>query len=301
MATACRIVAGVHVVEQHRVGEAHRRAPHAADRAYRPRSRSSPGGRRPPWRRSSTARMPPATAMWLSLIRIASSSPKPMVECAAAAHRVFLQRAQARRRSCAMQQTRARVCAMRRTNSAAADAMPERWPTKLSAVRSAASSARASPPIVMIVVLAATAARRRRTLPVISAVRIEPAEDRGRDRQPGDHAGLARRHHGTAARALRNGRNRGEVAGPAEIFGKRAHDGLASIASGERNASGQRRGTWIFARYLLGGPALHSPLVGEGWGRGVARSRAPHRHIARPPPPTPPHKGEGERKRQLFK
>src|SRR5262245_42094178 len=39
-----------------------------------------------------------------------------------------------------------------------------------------------------------------------------------------------------------------------------------------------------------------SPLVGEGWGGGWCRERndgATYEGIALPPPPTPPHKGEG--------
>src|SRR5258707_1289237 len=66
-----------------------------------------------------------------------------------------------------VQHTRALVWAMRRTNSEAAVAMPERWPTKLSATRSAPSRACASPVMVMSAVFAATVAPSR-TCPLIS-------------------------------------------------------------------------------------------------------------------------------------
>ena len=52
----------------------------------------------------------------------------------------------------------------------------------------------------------------------------EPPE-RGRDqRQAGDRAGLARDHDGARRRAGGNGRDRGHVAGAAEVFGERALD-----------------------------------------------------------------------------
>ena len=53
-------------------------------------------------------------------------------------------------------------------------------------------------------------------------IRSKPAEAGGRKRQPGDGAGLPRHHHGPARRAGRNGRNRGDVAGAAEVLGERS-------------------------------------------------------------------------------
>jgi hypothetical protein len=60
-----------------------------------------------------------------------------------------------------VQQTRALVCAICRTNAAVAVAMPDRWPRKFNAVRSAASTARASPATVSSAVFAVTVAPSR--------------------------------------------------------------------------------------------------------------------------------------------
>ena len=100
--------------------------------------------------------------------------------------------------------------------------MPERWPRKLSAMRSAASTARASPSIVSSAVLAATASPSR-WCAVIADRGIELAQRRLDQRQSGDRAGLARHDDGARARAFRHRRGRGDVAGAAEILGERAH------------------------------------------------------------------------------
>ena len=63
------------VVEQDDIG-ARAPGPRRAARASRPPPRSSPSGRRKRAPRRSPGRCPPAIATWLSLIRIASSSPK---------------------------------------------------------------------------------------------------------------------------------------------------------------------------------------------------------------------------------
>ena len=52
----------------------------------------------------------------------------------------------------------------------------------------------------------------------------EPAERRRDQRQARDRAGLARDHDGAGRRAGGNGRDRGHVAGAAEILGERALD-----------------------------------------------------------------------------
>ena len=52
--------------------------------------------------------------------------------------------------------------------------------------------------------------------------RREPAKRRRDQRQAGDHAGLARDDDGAAAGVLRYGRDRGDVAGAAEVFLERA-------------------------------------------------------------------------------
>ena len=60
---------------------------------------------------------------------------------------------------------------------------------------------------------------------------------RSRERQAGDHAGLARHHDGAGRRVLRDRRDRGDVAGAAEILVERART-ASSITSGDRKASG---------------------------------------------------------------
>ena len=91
--------------------------------------------------------MPPATAMWLSLIRIASSRPKRWLKPPPQRTAYFSKRAQAGRRLARAADARAWCARSACTNAAVAVAMPERWPRKLSAARSADSSARASPSI----------------------------------------------------------------------------------------------------------------------------------------------------------
>ena len=51
-------------------------------------------------------------------------------------------------------------------------------------------------------------------------------ECRDRERQARDHAGLARDHDRAGRRVFRDRRNRGDVAGAAEILVERAVDGL---------------------------------------------------------------------------
>ena len=53
-------------------------------------------------------------------------------------------------------------------------------------------------------------------------LRRQPAERRLDQRQAGDHAGLARDHDGAAARILRHRRGRGDIAGAAQILFERA-------------------------------------------------------------------------------
>jgi hypothetical protein len=58
-------------------------------------------------------------------------------------------------------------------------------------------------------------------------LRIELGECRLDQRQPGHRSGLARHGHGARARSFRHRRNRGDIAGAAEILGQRArHRGI---------------------------------------------------------------------------
>src|SRR5712671_4877884 len=188
--------------------------------------------------RSRTARTPPATAMWLSLIRIASSSPKRWLKpppqrtayfCRARSPGVVLR----------VQHTRALVWAMRRTNSEAAVAMPERWPTKLSATRSAPSKARASPVMVMSAVFAATVAPSR-TCPLISTAGSSlrnAAAAIGRPAITPDFRATM-----TAVPRVPSGIVAIDVTSPARPrSSSSARSTASSIASGDRKASGQSR------------------------------------------------------------
>src|SRR3977135_1239970 len=177
-----------------------------------------------------------------------------------------------------VQQTRALVWAMRRTNSAAAVAMPERWPTKLSATRSAPSKARASPARVSRAVLGATVAPSR-TCPLIStpgsslrnaaaaigrpaitpALRAtmtaapapaaggrparahELADPARRHRPARDHTRLARHHDGRAARAVGDRRDRRHVAGAAEVLFERARDRLVDRGRRQESVRAEQR------------------------------------------------------------
>ena len=69
----------------------------------------------------------------------------PVVGAAAAAHRVLLQRAQARQSSCGCPGRSRRCRRPRRPSGRSAVATPERWQSRFSAVRSADSSARVGP------------------------------------------------------------------------------------------------------------------------------------------------------------
>ena len=127
--------------------------------------------------------------------------PEAMVEPAAAAHRVFLQRAQAGRGLARAADARVACRAMRRTNSCVAVATPDRWPRKLSAARSAASTARAGP---------VDCHQRGLGRDLVAVARVRGDLDLGRElaecgggqRQPGDHAGLARDHDGARRACL---------------------------------------------------------------------------------------------------
>src|SRR5581483_1618659 len=87
-----------------------------------------------------------------------------------------------------VQMTRALVWAMRLTNSEVAVAMPDRWPMKLSAVRSALRMARALPSIVISLALAAMVSPSRELAAILIAgdSRRNEASTSGRpERTPG--------------------------------------------------------------------------------------------------------------------
>ena len=98
--------------------------------------------------------------------------------------------------------------------------MPDRCWRKLSATRSADSTARASPLMCISTVLAATLSPSR-ACGLISMSGESLRKQAATSGRPGNGAGLARHQHGAARRAGRDGGDRGDVAGAAEILGER--------------------------------------------------------------------------------
>ena len=116
------------------------------------------------------------------------------------------------------------------TKRAVSVATPERWPRKLSAVRSAASSARAGP--VASSTSAGTSSRHCPSTTRLSTSstphwRIASATAARPKTTPGCFCTIRAR----AAGVLGNGRLRGHVAG-ADVLGERAGDGLAQCLAG---------------------------------------------------------------------
>src|SRR5215831_15399190 len=190
--------------------------------------------------RLSTASMPPATAMWLSLISMASSRPKRWLKPPPQRTAYF---SRARRPGVVLrvQQMRVRVPATRRTNSCVAVATPERWPSRLSATRSAERTARAGPATVTIAVFAATASGRPEITPAARATTIARASV---------SSGIV------AVAVMSPARPRSSAS---------ARVTAASISSGDRKASGQRRErVMIVLRFMLVQLISFSDLAREG-------------------------------------
>src|SRR5262245_12975282 len=188
--------------------------------------------------RSSTARMPPATAMWLSLISMASSSPKRWLK-PPPQRTAYFSSARSPGVVLRVQQMRVRAPSTRRTNSCVAVATPERWPSRLSATRSAASTARAGPSIVISVVFSATRAPSRACgeIVVSGASLAKAAAASGRP-----EITPASRAITTARACALSGMVAIEVTSPARPRSSvSARVTTASISSGDRKASGQSR------------------------------------------------------------
>src|SRR6266700_1127053 len=164
-----------------------------------------------------TARIPPATAMWLSLISMASSRPKRWLK-PPPQRTAYFSSARSPGVVLRVQQMRVRVPAMRRTNSWVAVATPERWPRKLSATRSAASTVRAGPATVISAVLAATSAPSR----ALAAISVAGESFRNTASTSGSPAITPASRATTKARA-----------GVPEILGQRAGDDLVDLQRGE--------------------------------------------------------------------
>ena len=117
-----------------------------------------------------------------------------MVGAAARAHRVFLERAQDRRRLARADDARLRMRATAATSRAVALAMPLSRLTKLSATRSADSMPRAGPSIVATIVAgrdARAVGHDPTVTPIAGSMRRKAS---AASVEAGDDAGLARRH-----------------------------------------------------------------------------------------------------------
>ncbi len=79
----------------------------------------------------------------------------------------------------------------------------------------------------------------------------QPLERGRHQRQPGDHPGLPRIEHGAARRILRHRRGRSDVAGAAEIFFKRARHRRLDLERGQKSVGTQQR----HGSELFGNPA----------------------------------------------
>src|ERR1700728_643691 len=205
--------------------------------------------------RVSTPRMPPATAMWLSLISTASSSPKRWLKPPPQRTAYF---SSARNPGAVLrvQMTRALVWAMRLTNSAVAVAMPERWPRKLSAVRSDDRMARALPEIVISLVPGLTAAPSRPcgSILISGDNRRNAASTRGRP-----EITPALRATTIARPGASSGTVAIEVTSPARPrSSSSARLTAASISSGEIKASGRSSAVAIDIGKILRQAKIHN-------------------------------------------
>src|SRR5262245_6526079 len=176
--------------------------------------------------------------MWLSLISMASSSPKRWLK-PPPQRTAYFSSARSPGVVLRVQQMRVRVPSTRRTNSCVAVATPERWPSRLSATRSAASTARAGPSSVISVVLPATLAPSRPSaeIAVSGASLAKVAAASGRP-----EITPASRATTTARACALSGMVAIEVTSPARPRSSAsARVTTASISSGDRKASGQSR------------------------------------------------------------
>ena len=140
---------GVHVVEQHGVGPGAGRLGHLVERR---RTRSPPSAPATASRARPTASVMLVPARWLSLTRTASDSPARWLVAAAGAHRRLLEGAQAGGGLAGVEDLDRRVALVRGGDERAVRvAMPDRWPRKFSAVRSAVRIGRSGPVTSMTV------------------------------------------------------------------------------------------------------------------------------------------------------
>ena len=166
--------------------------------------------------------MPPATAIWLSLMRICVVEPEPVIEAAAAADGVFLERAQPRRRLAGAAHPRigagdqAHEGRRRRGDAGEMAEKIERDALGAEHRAGVAGDGEEGRPGLDRVAVA--------RLGGDGDARIEPAQRRFDKRQSADRPRPARRDDAAGPRAGRHRRNRGDVAGTAEVLFEGAVD-----------------------------------------------------------------------------
>jgi hypothetical protein len=217
-----------------------------------------------------------------------------MVEAAAAAHRVFLQRAQARRGLARADDARSRVRDQPDESiGRGGDARQVSEKIERGALARQDGAGRPLDDEQRRARLDDGAVARVRRDAEVGAERAEHRRDQ---RQPSDDAALARDHQGGRGRARGNRGGRGDVAGPAQVLRQRAPRGLLALEWRQKGLRAQetvdardrrrRGGARVPRRILrlihgvLQRPAsLRSTASRWAWGRmvgwGAARNRGP--------------------------
>ena len=200
---------------------------------------------------------PPAASTWLSLTSAASDrlirwfSPPP---------RRTAYFSSARRPGVVLRvsRTAAPEPATASTHRAVAVATPERWQSRLSAVRSAVSSERVGP-----VTVASTAPRRTRSPSRTAGSTAHPRIDRGEHgrghRQAGDDPGGAGDQVADRGLVGRHGRHRGHVHPAGQVLGQRPPDEVVHVRRIQPGSSAPRVLAGRSSR-----PALRS-LIRTAW------------------------------------
>ena len=207
-------------------------------------STSTSHGRSGAWRRAAASAAPtePAAATWLSLISTASPRPSRWLTPAAAAHGVLLQQPQAGQRLAGVAD-RGRPCPRRRRpRRRVAVATPERWQSRLSAVRSAVSRPRTGAADGEGDVARGNRSPSARGGEHRVAVGAEDGVQHGEGGgQPGQHARCAGGERGDRHRVGgHRGRGRG-VGAVAQVLVERGFDDAAEVV-GIGRAGGSRAG-----------------------------------------------------------
>ncbi len=214
------------------------RPPRAPARRCRTRPRPATPGNAARTGREGGCATPPAASDVVVLHQRGVRQPHPVVDAAAAAHRVLLQRAQPRAWSCGCRGLGAR-CPPRRRPRRGSVATPDRWQSRLSAVRSAVSSVRTgrwpssttSPAADPVAVAATRIDVRRPPRSKTSAATARPATTPCR---PGTNVG-------GALQVGRDGRRAGDVDPAAEVLPRSRQGAVDQLGDRAGSSPASRR------------------------------------------------------------